>query len=223
MSTPLVPALRTGAFGTAIFCSAIVLALSAHVTNTTVTLLGGYFTFAAMGIATATLALLTLPVMYIVDTMRKGAVTSRIIVEVAWLGTLWILFMATAALASQATSANFGHTCRSRILFAYTVLLVSFSTALANRGYDKVWHQSVRETEFNAPPLNVAPAAPMAIPTQQYIPPQATGPYPPQGAPVAPYPPQGTPVAPYPPQGTPPPAGWAGTPQQVPVAYPAQA
>ncbi|KAG6918208.1 hypothetical protein DXG01_015801 [Tephrocybe rancida] len=222
MPTPLVPALRTGVFVFVTLASVVILALSAHVTNTTVTLLGGYFAFAALGIAASLLSLLSLPLMLIVDNMRKGAFTSMILVEVSWLGLLWILFLSTASTASQAASFNFGRSCSSRIaiysttcrefgaiqafahlawlaLFGYLVTLIVFSIQVANRGYNRVWYQSVKETEFNAPPVNVAP---LGIPAQQYIPAQNTGPYPLQASP-----------------------GWAGTPQQAPVAapYPQQA
>lgn len=132
-----------------VFAAVIVLALCAHVTNTTVTLFQAYFVFAALGIATSLLAFLSLPVMYvsvfpspmsnylnirtfrlIVDNIRKGAVTSMIVVEISWLGErhrlihklgadkflrglLWVLFLSTAATASQAATFTFGNSCLS--------------------------------------------------------------------------------------------------------------
>ncbi|KAG6861488.1 hypothetical protein C0995_015915 [Termitomyces sp. Mi166 len=166
MATPLLPVLRTGVFAFVILASVIVLALCAHVTNTTVSLFEGYFVFAALGIATSLLAFLSLPVMLIVDNMRKGAVTSMILMEIAWL------------------------------VFGYLATLITLSFILANRGYNRVWYQSVKGTEFNAPPVTVHP---MAVPPQQSIPAQNPGTYPPQVIPAL---------------------GWAGTPQQAPATVP---
>ncbi|KAG5731988.1 hypothetical protein E4T56_gene18289 [Termitomyces sp. T112] len=224
MATPLVSVLRTGVFAFVILASVIILALCAHVTNTTVTLFDGYLVFAALGIASSLLAFLSLPVMLIVDKMRKGAVTSMIVVEIAWSGILWVLFLSTAATASQAAGVSFGHSCPSRslailtttcrefmaiqafahmawlVLFGYFVTLITLSIILANRGYHRVWYQSVKETEFNASPVNLPP---MAIPTQQHN----SASIPTLQYPTA----QGT-AGTYPPQGIPAP-GWAGTPQ----------
>ncbi|KAG6861489.1 hypothetical protein C0995_015916 [Termitomyces sp. Mi166 len=199
-------------------------------------LAGFSFPFASMGIATSIIAILTLPVMHvfftlllsqflictfrlILDNLRKGAVTSMILVEIPWLGILWVLFLATAGNASQSAAAtneicalrNFGPVsihlglndptvCREYkaiqavghltwlALFVYLLVLTTLSIKLANRGYNRVWYQSVKDTDFNAPPVN---AAPVSLPTQQYISSQQAEAY-------------------YPPQAP----GWAGTPQQ---------
>ncbi|KAG6833589.1 hypothetical protein H0H87_004216 [Tephrocybe sp. NHM501043] len=144
--------------------------------------------------------------------MRKGAFTSMILVEVAWLGVCSPLSYKVLRLNISLGLARLAldlvplHGCDSipnsrPQLWTQLQEPQCFSIVLANRGYDRVWYQSVKETEFNAPPVNVAP---QAIPTQQYIAPQNSGAYPPQATPVS---------------------GWAGTPQQapVPVAYPQQA
>ncbi|KAG6853221.1 hypothetical protein C0991_005888 [Blastosporella zonata] len=198
------PTLRTGVFAFVTFAAVIVLALCAHVTNTTTTLLGGYFAFAALGIATSVLAILTLPVMLVVDNMRKGAFTSMILVEQSILPPAANLAPFKHLRISRGLLVRTSHQLPSnervsRIyipVFGYLVALVTFSIMLANRGYNRVWYQSVKETEFNAPPVNVAP---ITVPTQQYIPPQDTGVYPPQATPVP---------------------GWAGTPQPAPVSTP---
>ncbi|KAG6867933.1 hypothetical protein C0993_009415 [Termitomyces sp. T159_Od127] len=249
MAIPLVPILRTGVFAFVVFAAVIVLALCAHVTNTTVTLFQGYFVFTALGIATSLLAFLSLPVMLIVDNMRKGAVTSMIVVEISWLGLLWVLFLSTAATASQAAAFTFGNSCSSpneifvttcrefmaiqafahlawlvrtssilsetacyftalRLVFGYLVTLIVLSFIHANRGYHRVWYQSVKETDFNAPLVNVPSAAAQ---TQLYIPTQS--PVPVQPVPVQQYPPAQN-IGAYPPQTTPAP-GWTGTPQQT--------
>ena len=62
-----------------------VLVLAALITHFTSSLyFGGYFSFAALGIATSILTFLTLPVMLVLSMNRKGAVTSMIAIEVAW-------------------------------------------------------------------------------------------------------------------------------------------
>jgi len=201
MSTPLMPTLRTGAFSAVTLFSFIVLALSAHFTSRRVFT----YDFAALGIATAVLSLLSLPVMLLIDNIRKGALTSMILVEIAWLGLLWVLWVATAGTSSQwgmifgsevSAIQAFSHLAWL-VLFGYLGTLITFSIIAANRGYNRVWYQSVKETEFNAPPVQPAP-----MQAQQIVPAQNTG------VPQAVYPPQGSPVP-----------GWAGQPQQVPVGF----
>ncbi|KAF8075973.1 SCO1/SenC-domain-containing protein [Lyophyllum atratum] len=201
MSALLMPTLRKAAFGLVIFFSIIVLALSAHALNTTTTLFGLYFNFTALGVAAAALSLVSLPAMLVVDNMRKGAFTSMILVEIAWLGLLWVLWLATAASASSLGSLGRCNSRNSTIntlcheigaiqafahlawlaLFAYLAALLTFSVMTANRGYNRVWYQSVKETDFNAPPVAQA-QQPMQT---QYMPAQDTGvAYPPQGSPA---------------------------------------
>jgi hypothetical protein len=62
----------------------IVLGLAAHVTNVTEEFFGLYYQFAALAIATAVLTLVSLPVFLIVDAVRTGAITSMVVVELAW-------------------------------------------------------------------------------------------------------------------------------------------
>ncbi|KAG6896872.1 hypothetical protein C0992_005563 [Termitomyces sp. T32_za158] len=93
------------------------------------------------------------------------------------------------------------------VLFGYLATLTALSFIHANRGYHKVWYQSVKETDFNAPSINT----PTAAPTQLYIPTQNTMPTPQ-------YPPAQN-IVTYPPQATPAPV-WTGTPQQTPATAP---
>jgi len=73
------------ASGFAIASSFTVLILAAVVINfTSNDYYGRYYTFGALGIATSSLTLLTLPVMLLYSANRKGAFTSMISVEVAW-------------------------------------------------------------------------------------------------------------------------------------------
>jgi hypothetical protein len=93
--------------GTVIVFSIITMALAAHLTNFTNSLIGGYYTFAALAIATAVLSIITIPVMIVVDNMRKGAFTSMIAFEIGWLSFLWILWLSSGATAAQANTVTF--------------------------------------------------------------------------------------------------------------------
>ncbi|KAF9468767.1 hypothetical protein BDZ94DRAFT_1317362 [Collybia nuda] len=218
----LLPTLRLAALGTVVVFSIIVLGLSSHVTALTTTYYGVYFTFAALSIATAVLSILSLPAMIIIDRLRKGAFTSMILVELAWLGFLWILWLASAGTATQATVLSFALGCNYRnsdlntacrefsaiqafsflnwlILLGYTLTLFAFSLVAANRG-NAVWTSAVNSADFNAP------VTPQHNHGDKTIAPQFSG----ASQPVYPvqtqYPPQG-PVAP----------GWTGQPQSVPT------
>ncbi|KAJ3496998.1 hypothetical protein NLJ89_g10408 [Agrocybe chaxingu] len=86
---------RTGVFGVVSLFALIAIILAAIVTNWTNTYyLLGYFPSAALGIATGILTILTLPVMWFLSVKRKGAVTSMIVVEIAWTWFLWIMWVA---------------------------------------------------------------------------------------------------------------------------------
>jgi len=63
--------------------------------------LNGAFTFASLGIASAVISIVTLPVLLLVDVLRTGAFTSMIVVELPWLLINWVLWLATGALAAQ--------------------------------------------------------------------------------------------------------------------------
>jgi len=55
-----------------------------------------------MGIATGVLTITTIPAMLIIDMVRKGAFTSMVLVELIWLGILWVLWLAQAGLSASA-------------------------------------------------------------------------------------------------------------------------
>jgi len=146
----------------------IVLGLSIHITVETEKI-GFYFVFAAMAIATSLLTLFTLPTILIIDQKRKGAVTSQIMFEVAWLGTLAIFWMATAGLTSNAYLDAFyvcfwGYNdtfsgCRETQaveafahlnwlwLTSYVFTILAFAVISHNNGRD-VWRTSVRDGQF---------------------------------------------------------------------------
>ncbi|SJL01476.1 uncharacterized protein ARMOST_04798 [Armillaria ostoyae] len=167
------PILRLTALVATLVFSIIVLGLSAHITYLTSTYYGAYFTFAAMSIATACLTLLTLPVMIAIDITRKGAFTSMVVVELSWLGVLWVLWLTSAALTADANVNTFvsgcgyindviNQACKEfnaveafgflnwLILLGYTITLIVFAIIAVNRGNSGVWTSSTTATDFFA-------------------------------------------------------------------------
>ncbi|KAK0242260.1 hypothetical protein EDD85DRAFT_810606 [Armillaria nabsnona] len=168
------PILRLTAFVATLVFSIIVLGVSAHITYLTTTYYGVYYTFAAMSIATASLTLLTLPVMIAIDFTRKGAFTSMVVVELSWLGVLWVLWLASAALTADTNANTFVSGCgyisidvidqackefnavqafgflNWLILLGYTITLIVFAIVAANRGNSGVWTSSTTTTDFFA-------------------------------------------------------------------------
>ncbi|KAJ7646139.1 hypothetical protein B0H17DRAFT_1098221 [Mycena rosella] len=178
----LIPLLRIIALSVVLGFAVIVLGLSAALTSTTETILDGFFEFAALAIATASLTLITLPIMIILEYMRPGqAFTSMIVVELSWLSILWVLWLATAADSAQAGQLTFisgcGYidstvesACRETsaiqafsflnwiILMAYTVLILVLSIIASARKHTGVWRASVADAPFFTP--GAAPAIP---------------------------------------------------------------
>ncbi|KAI6153971.1 hypothetical protein BKA82DRAFT_4095928 [Pisolithus tinctorius] len=176
--------------------SLIVVGLSGHLISLTEEYYAFYFVFCALGIATAALTIFTVPVMLIVDVVRRGAFTSMIIVELVWLSVLWVLWVATAAEAVSAGNTYFpsgcvydkyptvNEACREiqaveafsflafLVLLGYTIILLVFTCIAASRG-NSLWLKSVKDSTFLAP----SPTAPP--------PPQPMGQY--QGTPAAQY------------------------------------
>ncbi|KAF7301574.1 hypothetical protein MIND_00722900 [Mycena indigotica] len=157
---PIVPLLRLIALGVALLFAVIVLGLAAGLTATTEKYLGGYFEFAALAIATASITIVTIPVMIAFEFLQPGRVfTSKIAVEISWLFILWVLWLATAADATNAASVNFISRCgdyfSSRIesacrqtagvqafsflnwliLMAYTVFILVLAIIAQSRGH----------------------------------------------------------------------------------------
>ncbi|KAJ7265832.1 hypothetical protein B0H12DRAFT_1099718, partial [Mycena haematopus] len=163
----------------------IVLGLSSALTSTTEKFLGGYFEFAALAIATASLTLITLPVMIALEIMNSGAAfTSMVIVEISWLSIIWVLWLATAADGAQAAQNTFISNCGDYfdntvkaacqetsaiqafsflnwiILMPYTILILILSIIAHSRQHTGVWKSSVAEAPFFTP--SAAPAIPLA-------------------------------------------------------------
>lgn len=180
---------RLSVLGFAIFCGIIVASLSAHITAYVEENFGVYYTFAALGIATGGITMLSLPVMLIIDFLRKGAFTSLVVVELSWLAILWVLWLATAALTADQTSAVFAtcdfiypilnqlcHESQSIeafsflawiALMAYTILLLIVALVNASRGAP-MWKSTVAASGGIAP-------APAAATTGQQQQPLMTG------------------------------------------------
>ncbi|THU91973.1 hypothetical protein K435DRAFT_967873 [Dendrothele bispora CBS 962.96] len=161
---------RLGALVALILCSLVVLGLSAHLAS----LSEEAFAFEGLGIATAAITIATVPLMVGVDLTRKGAFTSMVVVELTWLGILWVLWLATGAEAIQIFNLAFigcdnqlddfddfelsdESTCRETqavaafgflgwiILMFYWVFLLVASITAASHGNSQVWFSSVRD------------------------------------------------------------------------------
>jgi len=153
--------------------SLVLLGLNAHLTNLTRQYLNLYFTFSALAIATAVLSFVIIIPMLVIDFLRKGAVTSKIAVEIAALSFLWIMWLATAGSAVEPYRLLFpvgcgGFTDESLticsefvvtqalgfvgwlILLGYTIYLIVLSVIAQGRG-NSVWMSTVGETDFDAP------------------------------------------------------------------------
>ncbi|KAH7886176.1 hypothetical protein F5I97DRAFT_1878095 [Phlebopus sp. FC_14] len=186
--------------------SVVVLGLAAHLIWLTDLLIGSYFIFAALAIAAAGLSLVTLPIMLIVDCVRRGAFTSMIVVELVWLFILWVLWVATAAEAVVSTNIEFPVGCiypeeptinqachefqaieafsflNFILLFVYQCSLLTLAIVAASRG-NQVWTSSVKDSNFSAPDSQ-APQHPMGQYTGTPAPQPPQMPQPHYGTPV---------------------------------------
>ncbi|KAJ6627427.1 hypothetical protein B0H10DRAFT_385806 [Mycena sp. CBHHK59/15] len=193
--------IRLIALSTVLAFSVVVLGLGAALTSTTEKFLEGFFEFAALAIATASLTILTLPVMIALEFLRPGAFTSLIVVELSWLSILWVLWLASAADAAQAGSiffvagcGDYGDSivdaaCRETagiqafsflswlILMVYTILLLVLSIIAASRKHSQVWKSTVAEAPFFAPSAAVPPVTSQPVSAQagSYGPAAVTG------------------------------------------------
>ncbi|KAH8103391.1 hypothetical protein BXZ70DRAFT_925432 [Cristinia sonorae] len=131
-------------------------------------------TFSLFNVAVAGLTILTVPAMLLIERLRRGAFTSMIIFELGWLGTLLILWIASASntvnsvrflLALCSLSLNkrvsvlqsacrdvraseaFGHLAWVS-LFGYVSALFFLSYKASQQG-KPVWRSAVSETEFH--------------------------------------------------------------------------
>ncbi|KAG1813230.1 uncharacterized protein BJ212DRAFT_1367319 [Suillus subaureus] len=163
---------RITLFSLAIAFSLIGLGLNAYFLSLTVPD-NFYFIFSALGVATAMLTIVTIPIMLIIDFTRRGAFTSMIVFELSWLFILAILWVATAGEAIttfnyyyprgcvDTTDPTYNAYCMELqaveafaflnffIFLGYTCVLLVFSIIGSSRG-NNVWTRSVKEATFFA-------------------------------------------------------------------------
>jgi len=177
----VLPLLRTIVFVASSLMGLAVLAMSAHIISwlssfVDITL----YEYAALGLATGLLTILSLPAMLMISIGRKGAVTSMIVVELCWLWFLWVMWVATAG--EVANTVSFGSCggaegiaatlCAETLtiealgfvawfmLMAYSLTLLIFTVMAHMRGHSSIWTSSVREVDFTAPAVFSAPVQP---------------------------------------------------------------
>jgi hypothetical protein len=180
------PLFRSIALNGAVVFAIIVLGLAAHLTAVTEEFLDGYFVSAAMGIASAVLTIISLPVMIGIESRRRNAFTSMVIVELVWLSVLWILWLATTGLAAQDQSFSFGagsscdffneglvtacHESAGILAFSvltwlflmgYSVTLLVYAIIGATRG-NRTWTSTVRDDLLTRSGPDSAAAPPLA-------------------------------------------------------------
>ncbi|KAG9013571.1 hypothetical protein FRB90_005860 [Tulasnella sp. 427] len=125
----------------------------------------------ALGIATSLFTIILISVSLVVNWLRRGAFTSYIWFEIAWIGFLWIFWVATAgsfaAMGSVggcfSTAAGAASICNQYragqalswlnwlITFSYLAALVTFSVIAAAHGERGVWMASITEHPYFAP------------------------------------------------------------------------
>lgn len=178
---------------TSIVFATIVLGLAADLVSITESNAGLYWNFSALGVATAVLTFVTLIFMVVIDAYRRGAFTSRVVVEAVWLSILWVLWLSTGAYAAYTDSLVFiGSDCSFVnptaslvcgefkaieafsfltwiILMGYTGTLIVFAFIGQSRGNNS-WTTTVRDASFLAHPAPKGPidGTPME---QHYAPP----------------------------------------------------
>ncbi|KAM5537430.1 hypothetical protein V8D89_008949 [Ganoderma adspersum] len=157
---------RLVSFGFAIFCGLIVAALGAHITAFAEDHFKAYYIFAALAIAAGGLTMISLPIILIIDFLRRGAFTSWVLIELIWLSVIWVLWIATGAVAVNDTSAIFttcdfvadwaNQLCRETqaieafsflawlTLMSYTITLLVVALICMSRG-QSIWKATVRD------------------------------------------------------------------------------
>ncbi|KAG8219450.1 hypothetical protein J3R82DRAFT_377 [Butyriboletus roseoflavus] len=168
----VIPLIRQGVLGVTILFSVVELAVSASLISQSVQYYGITDVFCVLGVAVAAISLMTLPVMLVVDILRRGAFTSMIAVELGWLSILWILWVAVAGETAYQVGAitSLGCTyvntivngmCQEVqaieafaflnfiIILLYTGFLFVMTMVAASRG-QSVWLSSVKDS-FGSP------------------------------------------------------------------------
>lgn len=88
---------RLVTFSTTLLFSVIVICLSADLISATAPL---YYQFSGLALATGLLTVLTVTPMFVVDMFRQGSFFSWVLVEISWLGFLWVLWLSSGSYAA---------------------------------------------------------------------------------------------------------------------------
>lgn len=120
-------------------------------------------TFDDLGVATSVLTLISIVPMLIIEFLRQGAVTSWVIIELAWLGFLCVMWLATAA-----DTANYGSCTNSSpacsqfqtveafsflawlLLGGYWMVLLVCTIVAFSNGQTRIWITAVTDADFAA-------------------------------------------------------------------------
>ncbi|KAI1787348.1 hypothetical protein LXA43DRAFT_1029677 [Ganoderma leucocontextum] len=169
---------RLGSLTLATLAAVIVLGLCISSTSAFHQLLDGVFggqtlTYANLGIASAAMAVLTLPIMMFVDFINDGRIGLPILIEIPWLCVLWIMFISTGVSTKHFANDNTipGSTCDERVfdeakkichewapieivswvtaglLFLYSITLLGITITRAYAG-KSMWGTSVKNSEI---------------------------------------------------------------------------
>ena len=109
--TSKLPLIRLAFFAICILFSLIVLALAGNTIDTMKKWGLTYSDSSAFGVAMGVLTMFSLGPLLVVDLLRRGAVTSKIIVELPVIGVLWVLWLACAALFGDDNNSFFRGGC----------------------------------------------------------------------------------------------------------------
>lgn len=152
-----------------LFFSIVTLGLAAHWTQGSTVLADTVFDFEVVALLAACACVLILPVFLVVAAIRKGAFTTKIVVELPTLFVLCILWLVAAALTAEWSGVLYPFGCAGLLdgsswcqqfmaieglsfvtwilLFIYTATLLTYSLMAHSRG-NQVWYQGVNETTF---------------------------------------------------------------------------
>ncbi|KAL5527210.1 hypothetical protein ACEPAG_6001 [Sanghuangporus baumii] len=161
---------RVGTFGTLLLFSLIEMALGAAYIAKLDDLGFGSPNFAGLAVAISVITLVIITPMFAIDFVRRGAVTSWVIVELGVTGVLMILWLATAATTADFTDGSVDcdglrgdseFICRTYqaieafafinwlLLLFYFSALIGFSVTAQTRR-NPPWRGTVRDTDFLA-------------------------------------------------------------------------
>jgi len=110
--------------------------------------------FALLPLIVSIITLLTVPFMLVIGFIRRGAFISMVIVELVWLGILWVLWLATGALWATAFATDSLSEALEAFswlnwlaLFGYWLLLLIFSIIGLSRNH-RIFTTAVSEAQF---------------------------------------------------------------------------